>query len=1007
MVDYRKTGKYVQTPPQDPTDIYVGKPEEVDYSGKSTRIDDNFTYIASQIGGPEKYHPGVGMTLTASSGEELDTFNIDTGYLGSFVAAAITGKQDTLVPGANISIDENNVISIYGISQYQEATTEDAGLMSAEDKEKLDGIAENANNYVLTPATQETLGGIIVGDNLTIDNGILSAVNTTYEIAIPSVNGYGGTAGLLSGPDKEKLDSVQLGANRVTKSNTNGYIVIDNTSVEVYRHPSYDGISGTIPSGKLINGITVDDTGHVLGYSTTNETGVNLTTVGVGNTIVDLSYNTLYRTLTATKNYIGSIQVGVVDSTTTGTTIEVTDSLSTAIKKVQNSISIVNNSLSEEVASKLQYKGTITDVPNNAANGDMYKAVASFNVGADSVVNGDILIYSNSSWVKIPSGEKADTWRPVYVGSTQVLSSDDGLPLRITGSGATIVSYSGGNVVIYTPEGSGGGGGTGTITYSPGDGLTLDAESTSTHKIFDVVPATTSSIGGVIVGSGISLNDGVISVPVISGDGTSVNVNNGVISLVRGQNTAAQVPEGNHSHLLGNLENVKLNNVAVNQVLTYVRDSVDTTKYYWSNVTLPTQYEYTAGSDNVTVNNTTHTIAVKPRRFYWYDTTGSSPIVRELDDDPIVFMAGTDINISVVPNSDIGDYSDINLLTITNTGDSSGGGSSYVPTPPITITSTSEDNVYAIGLACDNTTIGLSNNSTLEVKAVPWSKITNPPTITDTNTWRNINALDSLDNVIMDLGSATTTGTLQLKAGNNVSLAYAASNNVHTLTISATGGSGPGPSYTAGTGIDITSTVISAKVKSGGGIAADSDGLYFAYSAGNGIAIESNAIKVNSATNGGLKLVTENNVEKLAVNFDGSTIQQRNGILYVDHAEQTSGYVENNSSSPTYNSATATANKIQNNTIYRFTNTTDLRAITINEAGLASDFQYATVCFQTAPSTASTPTTWSCDFRCIGFDCAYDSVADRSVFTPLVNKEYQIAIDKIGTVVTGYVLRIG
>lgn len=1002
MVDYRKTGKYVQTPPQDPTDIYVGKPEEVDYSGKSTRIDDNFTYIASQIGGPEKYHAGTGLSLDTQS----NTFSVDNSYVDTLIAAAIVDKQDTLVPGANISIDENNVISIYGISQYQEATTEDAGLMSAEDKEKLDNIAENANNYVLTPATQETLGGIIVGDNLTIDNGILSAVNTTYEIAIPSVNGYGGTAGLLSGPDKEKLDSVQLGANRVTTSNTNGYIVIDNTSVEVYRHPAYDSISGTIPSGKLINGITVDDTGHVLGYSTTNETGVNVTTVGVGNTIVDLSYDTLYRTLTATKNYIGSIQVGVVDSTTTGTNIDVTDSLSTAIKKVQNSISIVNNSLSEEVASKLQYKGTITDVPNNAANGDLYKAVASFNVGADSVVNGDILIYSNSSWVKIPSGEKADTWRPVYVGSTQVLSSDDGLPLRITGSGATIVSYSGGNVVIYTPEGSGGGGGTGTITYSPGEGLTLSSESTDTLKIFDVAPATSSSIGGVKIGTGITLNNGVISVPVISGDGTSVNVNNGVISLVRGQNTAAQVPAGNHSHLLGNLDNVTLNNVAVNQVLTYVQDPLDNTKYYWSNVALPTQYEYTSGSDNVTVDNTNHTIAVEPRQVSWFKPTSYGAVIEDIDDDPIVFMAGTGISISVVPSEDPDDLSPINLFTITNTGGSSGGGSSYVPAPPITITSTAEDNVYAIGLVCDNTTVGLSDNSTLEVKAVPWSKITNKPTITDTNTWRSIKAVDSVDASIMDLGSDITSGTLQLKAGNNVTLSYGVSNNIHTLTINSTGGSGPGPSYTPGTGIDITSTVISAKVKSGGGIAADSDGLYFSYSAGNGIAIESNAIKVNSATNGGLKLVTENSVEKLAVNFDGSTIQQRNGILYVDHAEQTSGYVENNSSSPTYNSATATADKIQNNTIYRFTNTTDLGAITLNEAGLASDFQYATVCFQTAPETASTPTTWSCDFRCIGFDCAYDSVADRSVFTPLANTEYQIAIDKIGTVVTGYVLRI-
>ena len=42
-------------------------------------------------------------------------------------------------------------------------------------KSKLDGIANNANNYSLPTASASTLGGIKVGSGLSISNGILSA----------------------------------------------------------------------------------------------------------------------------------------------------------------------------------------------------------------------------------------------------------------------------------------------------------------------------------------------------------------------------------------------------------------------------------------------------------------------------------------------------------------------------------------------------------------------------------------------------------------------------------------------------------------------------------------------------------------------------------------------------------------------------------------------------------------------------------------------------------------
>lgn len=58
---------------------------------------------------------------------------------------------------------------------YSAATTSAAGLMSAADKTKLDGIATGANKYSLPTASSSTLGGIKVGSGLSISNGVLSS----------------------------------------------------------------------------------------------------------------------------------------------------------------------------------------------------------------------------------------------------------------------------------------------------------------------------------------------------------------------------------------------------------------------------------------------------------------------------------------------------------------------------------------------------------------------------------------------------------------------------------------------------------------------------------------------------------------------------------------------------------------------------------------------------------------------------------------------------------------
>lgn len=67
---------------------------------------------------------------------------------------------------------------------------------------KLDTVEQGANKYVLPTASPSTLGGIKVGNNLTISDGVLSGTpDTTYE------NATGTKAGLMSTTDKIKLDN--------------------------------------------------------------------------------------------------------------------------------------------------------------------------------------------------------------------------------------------------------------------------------------------------------------------------------------------------------------------------------------------------------------------------------------------------------------------------------------------------------------------------------------------------------------------------------------------------------------------------------------------------------------------------------------------------------------------------------------------------------------------------------------------------------------------------------
>ena len=64
--------------------------------------------------------------------------------------------------------------AVFTDTTYDDATQSAAGLMSAADKTKLDGIDSGANAYTLPTANASTLGGVKVGSNITNSSGTIS-----------------------------------------------------------------------------------------------------------------------------------------------------------------------------------------------------------------------------------------------------------------------------------------------------------------------------------------------------------------------------------------------------------------------------------------------------------------------------------------------------------------------------------------------------------------------------------------------------------------------------------------------------------------------------------------------------------------------------------------------------------------------------------------------------------------------------------------------------------------
>ena len=244
-----------------------------DASGNITINSTNTTYTLSGVLDGDTFKS----TLTPSSGTA--TTSIVPVFSG---ATSSTSGKAGLVPSPesseyNLYLKADGTWSKPTDTTYSAATTTAAGLMSAADKTKLDGIATGANKYSLPNATSSTLGGVKIGSNITVSSGTISltkanvtaalgytppTTNTTYDDFVGATSSEGGESGLVPAPEAGE-EGLFLKADGTWAAPAN----------TIYTHPTYTARTGK-PTANATPGfgetftvsqITSNTLGHVTG----------------------------------------------------------------------------------------------------------------------------------------------------------------------------------------------------------------------------------------------------------------------------------------------------------------------------------------------------------------------------------------------------------------------------------------------------------------------------------------------------------------------------------------------------------------------------------------------------------------------------------------------------------------------------------------------------------------------------------------------------------------------
>lgn len=163
------------------------------------------TYVASQVASAVQYLGTVsaltGLSQTAGKG---DFYRLSAAVAGGHAGDLVIAEKDNpaqLIDGTNWSLIHGEEVGVEAINAGDGIKVITTG----------EGSSEAQPTIAMKPATTTTIGGIIVGTNLTVDaTGKLSAKDTTYDDATTT------THGLMTAADKIKLNGIAEGANKTT-----------------------------------------------------------------------------------------------------------------------------------------------------------------------------------------------------------------------------------------------------------------------------------------------------------------------------------------------------------------------------------------------------------------------------------------------------------------------------------------------------------------------------------------------------------------------------------------------------------------------------------------------------------------------------------------------------------------------------------------------------------------------------------------------------------------------
>lgn len=362
-----------------------------------TGLEQVFKEVKSRIEKAKSEASSAGTTAASNVQKNLDDHTkIDNkdnisgahGYNKNDLNVGFSYKTDTKATTFTAIDGYSNSVS----TTVPAASSSNPGLMSIDDKNKLDGIAANANNYSLPTAAKSTLGGIKVGyttsgNNRAVQvdtngNAYVAQTDTTYSNATTTA------AGLLSATDKKLIDTLPDGG--YSTGNSTVQMTATKAASQVTVTTSYSDGFGSNKSGNVI----IDE-------ATASQAGVmsatdkqQLTKLYTTNNLQALTVNSSGLISSANlPSYVDDVIEGYIGYYNTGTTSssyyillskEPANSSSVTSAELANAISGEAGKIYVDIATNKTYRWVAPTDTSVNAYGNMVEISASLALGNTS-----------------------------------------------------------------------------------------------------------------------------------------------------------------------------------------------------------------------------------------------------------------------------------------------------------------------------------------------------------------------------------------------------------------------------------------------------------------------------------------------------------------------------------------------------------------------------------------------------------------------------------------------